>query len=123
VGSGAPLNAPREKNPARSSIVPACLLRFCTFSNNVCRAPDTVGNLTAVPGETFTYTEFTEGYRDFEEVVADGSIEPRAAFEALAYVYLNLGPNLSSAEEANCAYLLQRANQMLFGWVGLLGEK
>jgi hypothetical protein len=75
-----------------------------------------------VPRENFTYTDFAEGYRDFEEVVADGSIQVQAAFEALSHIYLNLDPTLSPMEEANCAYLMHRANQMLFGLVGFLGE-
>jgi hypothetical protein len=53
--------------------------------------------------------------------MVDGYIGAKGAFEALGYVYLNLDPNLSPAEEANCAYLLQRASQMLFGSVGFLG--
>jgi hypothetical protein len=44
----------------------------------------------------------------------------QGAFEALGYVYLNLDPNLSPVEEANCAYLIQGASQMLFGLVGFL---
>jgi hypothetical protein len=78
--------------------------------------------LKAVPGEIFTYADFSEGYRDFEEVAGDGYARAQGAFEALGYVYLNLDNNLSPVEEANCAYLMQRANQMLFGLVGPLGE-
>ena len=63
--------------------------------------------------ETFTHADFAEGYRDFEEVLVKGYIQAQGAFEALAYIYLNL-PNMSPAEEANCAYLMQRAGQMLF---------
>jgi hypothetical protein len=63
-----------------------------------------------VARENFTYTDFTEGYR----------VPAQGAFEALGY---NLDPNLSSVEEANCAYLMQRASQMLFGVVGFLGQE
>jgi hypothetical protein len=73
-----------------------------------------------VAQEKFSYTDFTEGYRDFEEVVVDGYIPAQGAFEALGHIYLNLDSNLSTVEEANCAYLMQRASQMLFGLVGFL---
>jgi len=73
--------------------------------------------------ENFTYADFTEGYRDFEEVAVDGYARSQGAFEALGYVFLNLDPNLSPAEEANCTYLLRRAGLMLFGLVGSLGEE
>ena len=68
----------------------------------------------------FTYKDFAEGYRDFEEVAVNGYTRAQGAYQALAYVYLNLDRNLSSVEETNCVYLLQRAGQMLFGLVGPL---
>jgi hypothetical protein len=76
-----------------------------------------------VATENFTYKDFAEGYRDFEEVAVNGYIWAPGAFQALGYVYLNLDPNLSSVEEANCTYLLQRARQVLSGLVGPLGEE
>ena len=79
--------------------------------------------LTDVARENFTYTDFAEGYRDFEEVMVNGYTLAQGAFQALGYVYLNLDPNLSPVEEANCAYLMQRAGQMLFGVVGALREE
>jgi hypothetical protein len=78
--------------------------------------------LQAVARQNFTYTDFTEGYRDFEEVAVTGYMRAQGAFEALGYVYLNLQPDLSPVEEANCTYLMQRANQMLYGLVGSLAE-
>jgi len=76
-----------------------------------------------VARENFTYKDFAEGYRDFDEVAVNGYIQAQGAFQALGYVYLNLDPNLSPVEEANYAYLFQRASQMLFGLVGPLGEE
>jgi hypothetical protein len=73
--------------------------------------------------EKFTYADFAEGYRDFEEVVVNGYIQAHAAFQALGYVYLNLDPKLSPVEETNCVYLMQRASGMLFGLVGPLREE
>jgi hypothetical protein len=73
--------------------------------------------------ENFTYSDFTEGYRDFEEVAVNGYTRGQGAFEALAYLYLNLNSELSSMEQANCAYLMWRASDMLFGVVGSLGDE
>jgi hypothetical protein len=75
--------------------------------------------------EKFTYADFAEGYRDFEEVVVNGYIQAHAAFQALGYVYLNLDPKLSPVEETNCVYLMQRASGMLFGvgWASARGEE
>ena len=39
----------------------------------------------SVARENFTYTDFAEGYRDFEEVVVNGYILAQGAFEALGY--------------------------------------
>jgi hypothetical protein len=75
-----------------------------------------------VAGENFTYADFTEGYRDFEEVAVNGYVPVQGAFQALGYIFLNLDPNLSPVEDANCAYLMQRAGRMLFGLVGSLEE-
>jgi hypothetical protein len=36
-----------------------------------------------VARESFTYADFTEGYLDFEEVVAEGYVRAQGAFEAL----------------------------------------